>query len=307
MNELDFLEALNDIEDDLILDAKKTVDKRSLIPSHLAKVAVAAAIVCLMSVTVMAVSFSVRILRSEERIPIPEGVFMGQLTPDTRITTVDYDLQQQKIHLPSDWAERLTEQWKAFPYDYSYFKGMDLKHAEGSRINFGGISQLESLLGIELVSSPELDRAVRGSYISLVVTDPRRAAEELRREGRISPDGLVIYLPFYLDGEKGPSPDMVDYCGLNIFLPLTEPFAESYSSHTVLSSVGDQDLQESRQLSQGGIESILLSNSPGTEDPMKAYAAWEHEGIGYLLELKTHHRISTAPASLLDPYLKDLK
>ena len=307
MNELDFLKALNDVDDDLILDAKKPIRAKNRIPSLLGKIGVAAAILCLLSVTVMAVSFSVRIIGSDQRVPIHEGYYMGIFTPSSKVTTVDYALETQKIKIPAQWSEALTEEWKNFGYDYKYFNGIDLREEDGSRIDFGGISLLEELLELRFVSSPELDRAVRSSYVSLVITDRERASLELREEGRISPDGLRIYLPFRIDGQGSPNPDVVEYCGLNIFIPLTDSFAEEYRSHVVLSGDGNQDLKERKALSQGKVESVILANTQSQDEPMKAFAAWEHEGIGYLLEMKTYYCVTADPAEIIMPYLANLE
>ncbi len=307
MNELEFLEALNDLEDHLILDAKKPVAKKPPIPALLAKTAVAAAIVCMLSVTVMAVSFSIRILSSEDRVPIHDYFFNGVYTPTSKVTTVDYDLQRQKLALPPQWTDTLTEAWETFGYDHAYFRTVDIRTATGGRMDFGGISPLEELLDVELVSSPEIEEAVGGSFVTLVITDLHRATEEYERKGQISPDGLVIYLPFQTGG-GGLSSEAVQYCGIHIYIPLTESFAHSYRSHVVLSGVGDQDLQGSKHLSRGGIETVLLTNTPGTaEESLRAFAAWEQGGIGYLLELKTRSSTTAAPARLILPYLTNLE
>ena len=308
MNELELLEALNDIEDDLILNAKKPASKKLPIPAFLAKIAVAAAILCMLAVTVMAVSFSIRIFTGEGRVPIYEAYYGGIFSPTSKVTTVEYDLKAQKTSLPSQWVSTLTEAWEVFRYDHEYFKTVDLKTHTGSRINFGGISQLEELLDMELVSSPEMEEVIQSSYVTLVITDPQRATEEYEKKGKITPDGLVIYLPFQIGQTQGISAEMVDYCGIHIFIPLTESFEESYRSHVVLSGVGDQDLQKKDYRSQGGIDTILLSNMPSTaEEPMMTFAAWGHRGAGYLLELKTHPSADTDPVQLIMPYLENLE
>ncbi|MBR6825100.1 MAG: hypothetical protein IKM59_00995 [Oscillospiraceae bacterium] len=308
MNELEFLEVLNDIEDDLILNAKKPVPKKSPVPALLAKVAVVAAILCMLSLSVMAVSFSIRVLRSEDRVPIHEFFLGGIFAPTSKVTTVDYDLQPQRIRLPSQWIDTLTEGWETFGYDYRYFRTQDLKSPTGSRMDFGGVSQLEELLGVELVSSPELDEAVRGAYVTMVITDSHRAIEEYERKKQITPDGLVIYLPFRTGKTEGLSAETVRYCGIHIYLPITESFADSYQSHVVLSGVGDQDLQKRDYRSRGNIDTVLLTNTPSAaEDPLKTFAAWEYRGVGYLLELKTHHSTCTDPVQLILPYLEHLE
>ena len=308
MNEFDFLEALNDIEDDLILNAKKPVPKKPPVPALLAKIAVAAAILCMLSLSVMAVSFSIRILRSEDRVPIHDFIFGGIFAPTSKVTTVDYDLEPREVTLPPQWIDSLTEAWETFGYDHKHFKTVDLKTPAGSRMNFGSLTQLERLLDVDLVSSPELEEALRGTFVTLVITDPVGATEEYERRGSITPDGLVIYLPFKTGGTAGLSSEEVQYCGIHIYLPVTESFADSYRSHVVLSGVGEQDLQESKHQSRGGIETVLLTNTPGiAEEPLRTFAAWEQDGIGYLLELKTHASTTTDPTQLILPYLSNIE
>lgn len=308
MNELEFLEALNDMDDDLILDAKKPVPKKPPIPAFLAKVAVVAAILCMLSLSVMAVSFSIRILSGEDRVPIHEFSFGGIYSPTSKVTTVEYDLKTQDISLPSRWIYTLTEAWESFDYDHGYFQTVDLKTPLGRRMNFGGIAQIEALLRIDLVSSPEIEEVIRASFVTLVITDTQRAAQEYKRDRQISPDGLVIYLPFQTGGTQGISSEIVEYCGIHIFVPLTDSFAAGYRSHVVLSGVGGQDLQKSEYRSEGDINTVLLANTPGAADePLKAFAAWEHCGVGYLLELKTHHTTPTDPVQLIRPYLEHLE
>lgn len=309
MNELEFLDVLNEIDDELILDAKKPLKARSAKASMFAKFAVAAAVICLLSLTVFAVSFSVRVWNSNRRVPIYDTFpyDMGVFSPSSKVVTVDYSLQAQNIQLPTQWVEDLTEQWKAFEYDYTYFHGIDLRDEIGSRMNFGGISALEHLLGISLVSSPELEESFRGAYVSLVITDWERASTELREEGKVYPDGVRVYLPLSIGGQGKLPSEVVEYCCLNIYIPLTDSFAESYRSHAILSGDGEQDLKQSRYTSPAGIQTHVLANEQSSAEPMKAYGAWEYKGIGYLLEMKTHFDTTADPTAMIIPYFENLE
>ncbi len=307
MDELKFLQVLTDIEDDLILDAKKPVTPKRSISSLFGKIGVAAALLCLLSVTVMAVSFSVWVLSSDHRVPIMEAYYMGVFTPSSKVTTVNYDLEAREITIPQRWTENLKAAWKTFDYDHKYFKGIDLKEEDGSRIDFGHIAQVERLLGLELVSSPEIDSAAGNVFVSLVIVDSVRASREWERKGTVTPDGIRIYLPFRLDGQKGLNDDVIEYCGLHIFIPLTESFATEYRSHVVLSGDGSQDLKERKILSHGGIETVLLANTQSEYESMKAFAAWEYQGVGYLLEMKTYDSVTADPGKIMIPYLANLE
>ena len=167
--------------------------------------------------------------------------------------------------------------------------------------------ELEQLLQIRFTSSSELEAVTRGAYVTLAITDQERAAVQYRSEGIVSPDGIVIYLPFSRDSESGVDPNIVNYCGLSIFVPLTDSFARQYASHSVLSSVYNSDFQQIRQVSSGGVEMILLENEPYMDYPLSGYAAWEERGIGYLVELKCNNGSRTAPIEILMPYLENLE
>ena len=228
MKRIDFLKELNEIDDDLLLDAELPLKREKHIPFK--KIGVQAALIvlvlCLIPATVLAVTIGVRILVSQEEIPNYSDYLMGGfLHIDSKVTTIEYELAPHPIDVPLQWEEKLTDAWKGFPYDHSNFTGIDLKDAEGRRINFGSISDMEKLLGTSLTSSQELEQITQGAYVTLAITDPDRAGLQLRNEGIVSPDGILVYLPFCNHRETGLDPDVVDYCGLRIFIPLTEAFA----------------------------------------------------------------------------------
>lgn len=307
MNETEFLRVLNDIDDDLILNAKEPLAPKPHVPAILAKMGVAAAIICLLSISVMAVSFGVRIMGSDSRVPIGDNFLWGIFSPSSKVTTVDYSLGAQKADLPAQWIQALTEAWNSFGYDHKYFKGMDLRDKEGNRIDYGTITKVEELLGLPLVSSPEIETACRSAFVKLVITDPERATAELENRGEITPDGIEIYLPFPTENGGELDSQIVDYCGLYLYIPLTDSFVNNYKSHVVLSGAGDQDLREQKYVSRGGVETILLANTQSREESMKAYAAWECRGIGYLLEMKTYAGVTAEPVGLILPYLENLE
>lgn len=311
MNRIDFLKELNEIDDDLLLDAELPLKQEKLIPFR--KIGVQAALIvlvlCLIPATVLAVTIGVRIWVSQEEIPNYSDYLVGGfLHIDSKVTTIEYELAPQAIEVPLQWEEKLTDAWKGFPYDHSNFTGIDLKDAEGRRMNFGSMADIEKLLGTTLTSSHELEQITQGAYVTLAITDPDRAAAQLRTEGIVSPDGILVYLPFRNHKETGLDPDVVDYCGLRVFIPLTEAFAERYAVHCVLSGVDQQEFDQSRFCSSGSIEVILLENHWQEEDDApRGYAAWECGGIGYLVELKNMPDAKESPVELLKPYLEELE
>lgn len=307
MNSIDFLKELNEIDDDLLMKVELPPTRKPRIRRIGVNAVVVALVLCLMSVTVAAVTISIRIFTSEDMVPNYENYHIGFFNVNSKVTTIEYELSPQKIAIPLQWENALTDAWKGFGYSYDHFTGIDMKDSEGNRINYGGIKQLEQLLDIKFVSSENLELVTQGAYVTLAVTDQDRAAEQFRSEGIVSPDGIIIYLPFLRNAQTGLNPEIVDYCGLSIFIPLTDSFADRYASHCVLSSAYKQDLTQNRFFSCDDIEIVLLENTVQGEDPLSGYAAWEHEGIGYLIEMKTNRDVETLPSNLLTPYLENLE
>lgn len=311
MKSIDFLKELNEIDDDLLMDAELPLKRKSHIP--FGRIGVHAALIvlvlCLIPATVIAVTIGVRILVSQEEIPNYSDYLVGGFIHiDSKVTTIEYELTPQRIEVPLQWEEKLTEAWKGFPYEYSNFTGIDLKDSNGRRLNFGSIGEIEKLLEINLTSSRELEKITQGAYVTLIITDPDRAAAQLRSEGIVTPDGILVYLPFLNHKEMGLNPNVVDYCGLQIFIPLTESFVELYAVHCVLSGVNKQELAQSRFYSSGNVEVILLENHWQEEyDAPRSYAAWEQNGIGYLVELKCTVDTKASPGELLIPYLENME
>lgn len=292
MNAFEFLEEMNGIDEELILNAQ-TVPRRAMRRIGL-RAAVLAAALCLLTVSVAAVTIGVRIWTGNEQVVHFEHDFGGLFPFTSKVATIEYDLHPQNTRLPLGWQQELTVAWKSFGYSHEHFSGIDLRTDDGRRVNFGGISELERLFDLELHCNERLRRTAERSFLTLAVTDSDRCADQLRNEGTVTPDGLVVYLPIDSDRED------IDYCGLSIYIPLTESFAQIYSSHAVLSSVYMQDLKQTTVA-----DAILLVNEAGEGDPMSGFAAWESGGIGYLLELKTTADADLDVVELLTPYLTE--
>ncbi len=307
MNSIDFLKELNEIDDDLLMKAELPPVRKPCIRRIGLNAVVVALVLCLMSVTAAAVTISIRVFTSEDTVPNYENYHFGFFHVNSKVTTIEYELSPQEIEIPLQWENALTDAWKGFGYSYDHFTGIDLKGNDGKRTNYGGIAQLEQLLGIRLVSSEELELVTQGAYVTLAVTDQKRAAEQFRSEGSVSPDGIIIYLPFLRNAQTGLDPEIVDFCGLSIFIPLTDAFADLYTSHAVLSSAYQQDLTQKRIMSSKDVEIVMLQNTVQDGDVLSAYAAWEQAGIGYLVEMKTNWGAETLPSDILTPYLENLE
>lgn len=307
MNSFDFLQSLQEIDDELIMKAQSVPKKKRCLRHTSLRIAVIVCGFVLLALTATAVTVGVRILNGGVEVPNYENHYLGDLTVNSKMTTVEYRLGRKNITLPLQWEEALTAAWKNFGYDYEHFSGIHLRDPDGRRIDYGTMAQLEHLLGMELVYSEELETITKGAYVTLSVTDPERAAEQFRTEGMVSPDGLILYLPILCGKQEGLNPEIVDYCGLSIFVPLTDSFVEKYAVRHVISSAYRQELMPSRVISSGGMELEILENVSKDESPLSFYAAWEHEGIGYLMEMKTNRNVHVRPGQILMPYLENLE
>ena len=307
MNSFDFFEALTDIDDDLIMNAQFASSRKRCVRHLGLRIAVAVCVISLLVLTATAITIGVRILNSSDVAVNYENFPMWSLSVNSKVTTVEYQLQAQTVKLPLHWEEAMTNAWKGFGYSYEHFSGIHLQEDDGSRINFGSIADLEQLLGVPLIYSEELENVTKGAYVTLIVTDHVRATDQFRREGVVTPDGLVIYCPFLCSKQNGFDPEIVDYCGLNIFVPLTDSFAEQYATRPILSSVYKQELSQTSMVSDGKLDIVILENTVEDDAPLSGYAAWAHEGIGYLVEIKTNWSANTQPGQLLMPYLESLE
>ncbi len=307
MNPIDFLKELNEVDEELLMKAELPPERKRPLGKVGVRIMAAALVLCLLSVTVAAVSLSVRIFISGETVPDYKSDYGGLFQTNSKVITIEYELFPQSVTIPLQWQAALSDAWKGFGYDYKHFVGIDLKDNDGRRSNFGGLAELEGLLGLELVSSEELEQITKGVFVTLAVTDQARAAEQFRSEGIVSPDGIIIYLSFLYNAQSGWSPEIVDYCGLSIFVPLTPSFAEQYATHCVLSGVYKQEVTQKSFHSKGGVEVFLLEDAVQGEDALNAYAAWEQSGVGYLVEMKTNWGVPLRPTALLMPYLENLE
>lgn len=307
MNAMDFLQELSEIDDCLLLKAATVPSRKHSARKMGLRIALVAALISLLAMTATAVTVGVRIIADGGQILNHDRFLSGGYNHYTPVATVEYELRAQDVSLPLLWTEELTKAWKSFGYDYRHFTGIELRDEQGRRICYGGISEIEGLLDVNLLSGEKLENAVRGAYVTLVVTDQERAAEQLRTEGMVSPDGIVLYFPFDLNKAEGVDIRTVDYCGLTIYLPLTRSFADKYAIHNVVSAIAKQNLKQSDLTSKGKVEVVLLENTKEQDSPMNGYAAYGKSGIGYLMELKTQAGVTALPGELLLPYVEELE
>lgn len=305
MNEWDMLQALSDLDDALLQDAPPRQTPRRLV-----RIAMLAAIVALLAGTVLAVSVGVRVLYGKDTVRLEDiGLSLprGQQVETLEYYTADieFSLQTADLTLPDEAVGVLTDAWRDFSYDHSYFTGAKLTDAVGKRLDLGSVAGAEAYFGVRLMHSAPMDALICGAYATLVVSDIDRAEKEFAETGRVTPDGVELYFPFRR-GEDALNAAVVREGGLTVYLAITPQFIEQEGVQRVYSYEKEGALHESGLLTAAGKSILLLEN-----DPQKGYngfgcAAWCENGVGYSAEVHTNSRANTPPLTLLTPLLDEL-
>lgn len=94
---------------------------------------------------------------------------------------------------------------------------------------------MEKLLGTSLTSSHELEQITQGADVTLAITDPDRAGLQLRTEGIVSPDGILVYLPFRNHKETGLDPDAENF-PIGITIPIRASIMSIFCTYLILKS-----------------------------------------------------------------------
>lgn len=307
MNEWDILQALSDLDDDLLQDAPQRQTPRRLV-----RIAMAAAIVALLASTVLAVSVGVRVLHGKNTVRLEDiGLSLprGQQVEALEYYTADieFSLQTVTLTLPEEAVTALTEAWRDFSYDHSYFTGAKLTDAAGKRLDLGSVAGAEAYFGVRLMHSAPMDELICGAYATLVVSDIARAEKEFAETGRVTPDGVELYFPFRRgEGEDALDPAVAREGGLTVYLALTPEFAQQEGVQRVYSYEKEGALHESGLLTAAGKSILLLENAPQKGYHGFGCAAWCENGVGYFAEVHTSSNTNTPPLTLLTPLLDEL-
>lgn len=307
MNEWDMLQALSDLDDDLLQDMPQLETPRRLV-----RIAMVAAIVALLAGTVLAVSVGVRVLYGKDTVKLEDiglSLPQGQQVEALEYYTADiqFSLQTADLTLPDEAVGVLTDAWRDFSYDHSYFTGAKLTDAVGKRLDLGSVAGAEAYFGIRLMHSAPMDELICGAYATLVVSDIDRAEKEFAETGRVTPDGVELYFSFRRgEGEDALNAAVVREGGLTVYLAITPQFIGQEGVQRVYSYEKEGALHESGLLTAAGKSVLLLEN-----DPQKGYngfgcAAWCENGVGYYAEVHTNSHANIPPLTLLTPLLDEL-
>lgn len=307
MNEWDILQALSDLDDALLQD--KPQRKK---PRRLVRVAMIAAILALLAGTVLAVSVGVRVLLGKDTVKLEDiglSLPQGQQVETLEYYTADieFSLQAAAPTLPDEAIDALTDAWRSFSYDPTYFTGVRLTDAAGKRLDLGSVAGAEAYFGVRLMHSASMDRLICGAYATLVVSDTERAEREFTETGRVTPDGVEFYFPFRRgEGEDALDPAVVREGGLTVYFAITPQFIGQEGVQRVYSYEKEGALHESGLLTAAGKSVLLLENAPQRGYNGFGCAAWCENGVGYYAEVHTSANAATPPLTLLTPLLDEL-
>ncbi len=308
MNEWNIMEELGNIGQELL---PKEPPKRIPWKRGALRLALIAAVLFLLAGTALGVSISVRVYHGQETVSL-EGLILekeGAMENSSYYTArVEWELSPQKAQIPESFRSCLTAAWEAFSYEYSYFSSAELTDSDGKRIKFQDLQALEELLSLKLMGSEDLDRLIRGVYVTLVISDPEAARAEYEQSHRLTPQGLLLICPLRRgEGQE----DMLDQnqvaeSSLRIYIPLSWEFARDKRLQTFASYEAEGDFQESGLLTSRGKSLLLLETEPREGYCATGYALWCSEGIAYELLLRTLPNTPATPLSILTPYLREL-
>ncbi len=304
MNEWDILEALGDIDSQLLSTPKP---KKKHLGKKSRYIVLAAAAMMLLAGIALAATTGVRAKYGEKMIRL-QGVSLDEDECAEQMyhtARVEFDLLCNEVKNMSWLSEQLTKAWESHEHEKSEFYSVDLMTDSGERLCFASIGEAESFFGIDLMQSAELEECIRGVYASLAVTQTERAALEFSESNKVSPDALLLYCSFErgngtnhaFDGE------LVSQGGIEILVALQKNFAEHENIKYLYSHEKEGAFRESGMLTQQGGAILLLENEPCEGYAQTGYAAWCENGIGYLAHVKLYPNSHATALAVLTPVL----
>ncbi len=298
--------ALTEIDEDMILEAGQTPDRKTHSSRLALRIALIAAVLSVLSLTVAGLSIGILYYSDTEPETMAMEYYPGFfLSGESYGATVKFDMEAHNIVLPGDWLAALREAWDSFPYEKTYFTGVELRKITGERRNFHSLSALEELLDIPLVSSPEIDAATIGVFGELVICDPVEKEKNCKEGADLTPDGILIYVtldPRELEDRAG---RLTEYFTLKLYIPLSRSFEEAYGSLSIQPEADGGRFRGTTVNSEGGIQTAVLESTWESEYSQfySAYGLWEHKGIAYVLEVALALGDPLSDPELLQPYI----
>lgn len=303
MNAWDLMQELGEIDSDLleVTKPKKTHRFRPI-------VLIAATMILLIGM-VMAVGGGVKAKFSKNMIRL-QGLSLeenksGEQTYFT--AQITYDLQCVQVQNLSELCEKLTSAWENFDHEREQFYIAQLREDDGSLHSFSTLQEAECFLGLKFAKSALLEERIDGVYLSMVVTDCNRAAEEFQKNHTIAPDGLLLYCPVKrVLQDSVLDATLVSECGIEIYVALQDDFASGENRKCVYSHETEGAFRESGMLTQQGSTILLMENAPNDGYVQTGYAAWCKNGIGYLAHIKVYPDSYATPLSIMTPLLSQM-
>lgn len=339
MKELDLMQAINDLDNGILLEAEQVELKpRRRLLTRIAAVAAALALLC---GTVYAVSQGVRAAFTGETWVSHHE----QLREDMRYSDleVNYDLAQREIpeeavaflegYVEEAWVRMKADYpgWIVFDrsflagtvWDWEQFLEEDetLQVTEGPAPHyFDSISQAEEFFGLtfavpdairqaELTTVSEED----GGKVHLrvltppLVEDPASVGPYLAMWDSEEIPGYIV--PGYAElnfGVAAPTEDFSSISG-TIYLALSEEAAEEGFTSFLSIALDYLSEPEFRELEIDGLDGTLLVFDPCDTDDGGVYAFYTCGGVGYTIHACLAEGVGTEdPAELLMPWLEEL-
>lgn len=306
MNNMDLLKIMNDLDDDMLLNAEnKNVSscRRQLI-----RIAAVAAVVLLLTACSVA-SYKVAIsmepdtvcreLSGEARRDREGNVITG-----TKIT-INFDTKPQA--LDEKLQKKLMKEGNLIPsgpYCFDESKAFrsieDFEAALGIRFDLSKEAReganrcipyyLNNMMNFQtaLVDNPDGDCRIAPVYIELQI--PLRVAEVEKPENQ----STYIDIPYEEYGNT---------VYLYVHIPYTEEAAEKYNAYDAFCRKG-QSITEKSMICDGRELSLLCWKYDGAKNNRNATAMYTSGGIGYMIGASNHDGTEDA-LELLKPYLKN--
>jgi len=300
MNAWDLFEALSEVDASELDAVAKKSSKTAL------RFILLAASIALLIGSALAVGLSARVYFDEQTVEL-QGVCLvendGKTTSSMTYHAAHVSLEMSTVHISAteELSRALTTKWRADPS----LKTAYYQTAQGTRCNLGTVAEAEAFLGIDILNSTELERLVRGVFVTMVISDSQRAKEEYESKNRISPDGLIVYLSLRRDTALDST--IVSESGITVYIALTQAFLESETEQHLYSHKSEGRFRESGLLTSSGKSLLLLENTPEKGFCQSGYAVWCSAGLGYLAHIKTYPDSYATPLSLLSPFLYEIK
>lgn len=305
MKEQDLLTALDGVRDEFLLEAE-AAPAAKVRPRRfsLRWVAIAAAIVAILTITAVAVGQRVSVTpitqSIQERSLVNE--YYRSETDEVNFSQIDIDFDLAPITIREEAYEEicdwLTDGWET--------------GGRRSRV-YNSIEEVEAYLGIQLRLSPKMRQdaaqymgAQQPSVLFFYQGSDEKCQAEYAETGRITPTGILITFYMSDDYSEYDTIETMDLVGDQalgfIFIALSEDYPKIFDPYPMVSyeregpvTVADYPL--------GSLSATLIHNDPEPTYNGSAHITYSADGMGYLISTWDFHGDGDA-LELLKPYLE---